>query len=197
MIRKANYSDIEKITELHYLSQVSGVLGRLTFQSLKEYFYTPLLADKTILSTVEIDDDKEIRGFLALRRNADRELFSLPHKNLILVKELLFLFIKRPKGIFLMLNVLKTERRVFQRIKKQNDDFAEIQILIVRKDAQGIGIGSELIAKLFKETKSTKIIVKTQSSKAVEFYKRHGFVEDMKSQFANTTIFVLEYRGEM
>jgi len=195
MIRKANYSDVEKITELHFLSQVSGILGKLTSRSLKVYFYSPLIADQTILSTVEIDENEEIRGFLALRQYANREPFSLPYKNLILVKELLFLIIKSPQSIFLMLNILKTERRVFQKIKKLPNDFAEIQILIVRKNVQGNGIGSELIERLIKETKGTKIIVKTQSIKAAEFYKKHGFVESMKSNVANTTIFVLEYRG--
>ena len=86
MIRKADGSDIDKITELHFLSQVSGILGKLTFRSLKEYFYSPLISDQTILSTVEIDENEEIRGFLALRKNANREFFTLPHKNLILVK---------------------------------------------------------------------------------------------------------------
>jgi ribosomal protein S18 acetylase RimI-like enzyme len=196
MIREANYSDVEKITELHFLSQVSGILGKLTYRSLKEYFYSPLIADQTILSTVEIDESEEIRGFLALRQYANRESFSLPYKNLILVKELLFLIIKSPQSIFLMLNILKTERRVFQKIKKLPNDFAEIQILIVRKNAQGNGIGSELIERVIKETKETKIIVKTQSIKAVEFYEKHGFVESMRSNVANSTIFVLEYRGE-
>ena len=195
MIRKANCSDVEKITELHFLSQVSGILGKLTSRSLKVYFYSPLIADQTILSTVEIDENEEIRGFLALRQYANRESFSLPYKNLILVKELLFLIIKSPQSIFLMFNILKTERRVFQKIKKLPNDFAEIQILIVRKNAQGNGIGSELIERVIKETKETEIIVKTQSIKAVEFYKKHGFVESMKSNVANTTIFVLEYRG--
>jgi N-acetylglutamate synthase-like GNAT family acetyltransferase len=195
MIRKANCSDVEKITELHFLSQVSGILGKLTSRSLKVYFYSPLIADQTILSTVEIDENEEIRGFLALRQYANRESFYLPYKNLILVKELLFLIIKSPQSIFLMFNILKTERRVFQKIKKLPNDFAEIQILIVRKNAQGNGIGSELIERVIKETKETEIIVKTQSIKAVEFYKKHGFVESMKSNVANTTIFVLEYRG--
>ena len=194
MIREANSSDIAKITELHFSSEVSGILGKLTFQSLAAQFYTPLIADHSILTKVEVDVNENIRGFIALRKNANRVPFSLPNKNLNLGKELLLLIIKSPQTIFLVMNVLRTERTVFQKIKKQSDDVFEIQILIVKKDAQGKGIGSELIENLIEETRMSEVIVKTQSMKAVEFYKKHGFTENFKSIFLNSTIFVLDFK---
>jgi N-acetylglutamate synthase-like GNAT family acetyltransferase len=196
VIRKANVSDIGKITELHYLSQVSGILGKLSFHSLNTFFYSPLIGDQTILSTVETDKNGEIRGFLALRMNVSSVPFSLPHKNLILIKELLFQIIKSPQNIFLLFNALMTEKKVFWEIQKQNKDVAEIQILVVRKDAQGEGIGSELIEKVINERRDYKIIVKTQSIKAVEFYKKHGFADYMKSSILTSTIFVLQFEVE-
>jgi N-acetylglutamate synthase-like GNAT family acetyltransferase len=194
MIREANNSDVEKITELHFSSQVSGILGKLTSRSLADQFYSPLIADHSILTKVEVDENEDIRGFIAFRKNANRVPFALPNKNLNLVKELLLLIIKSPQNIFLVLNVLRTERKVFQKIKKQRDDVAEIQILIVKKDVQGKGIGSELVVNLFEETRMSEVIVKTQSTKAVEFYKKHGFTENMNSIFVNSTIFVLNYK---
>jgi GNAT superfamily N-acetyltransferase len=100
---------------------------------------------------------------------------------------------KSPHYIFVILNVLRTERKVNLDLKKRGIEFGEIQILIVSKGAQGIGVGSKLLKNLLQTADEANIIVKTQSSEARNFYEKHGFIQIMENRIVSSQLFILSY----
>ena len=193
MILSAEVSDAQEITNIHYSSEVAGILGKLSPTILCKNFYEPLLSCASILSVKNSNENSIIQGFLSYRTNAHKEAFSLPKKNLLLFREILKVLGKSPHYIFVILNVLRTERKVKLGLKKSDIEFGEIQILIVSKDAQGIGVGSKLLNNLLQNANEANIIVKTQSSEARNFYEKHGFIQIMENRILGSQLFILSY----
>lgn len=194
MLRNSNFSDAGEITNIHYSSEVAGILGKLSPLLLRENFYTPLLSDPKTLSISRVDINHSIQGFLAFRSTASQDVFSLPRRTPKLYLEVFRVIFKNPPYISVILNVLMTERRSSQLLKRQNLHYGEIQILIVRRDSQGMGIGSELMVNLIQTANWSNMIVKTQSEDAKLFYMRLGFVQIMERKLLGSKIFVLLLR---
>lgn len=197
MIVNSNLTSADEITHLHYSSEVAGILGRLRPNRLREDFYVPLLSDPQIKSIQSLDNLEEIQGFLAFRNAANIRPLTLPIKNLKLILDTLRVILTTPTYISVVLNVLWTERKTSKTLKLNGLQYGEIQILIVRKDVQGRGVGSELLNNLIQNSAWSNIIVKTQSEKAKSFYLKNGFVQILQSNFMNSTIFVLMIRNEL
>jgi GNAT superfamily N-acetyltransferase len=194
MLRNSNFSDAGEVTNIHYSSEVAGILGKLSPLLLRENFYIPLLSDPKILCISKVDINHSIQGFLAYRSAASQEVFSLPRRTPNLYLDVFRVIFTNPAYISVILNVLLTERRSGQLLKRQNLHYGEIQILIVRKDSQGIGIGSELMENLIRTANWSNMIVKTQSEDAKLFYMRLGFVQIMERKLLGSKIFVLLLR---
>lgn len=191
MLRNSNFSDAGEITNIHYSSEVAGILGKLSPLLLRENFYIPLLSDPKTLSISSVDINHRIQGFLAYRSTASQDVFSLPRRTPKLYLEVFRVILKNPTYISVILNVLLTERRSSHLLKLQNIHYGEVQILIVRKDSQGMGIGSELMENLIRTANWSNMIVKTQSEDAKLFYMRHGFIQIMERKLLGSKIFVL------
>jgi ribosomal protein S18 acetylase RimI-like enzyme len=194
IIKSSQVSDAMEVTNLHFSSGVAGILGKLSPKLLCNNFYIPLLTDPKVSSITAFDTNHKIQGFLSFRGEAHMDAFSLPKKNTKLFLEILGLILRNPANIRIIFNVLWTEKKTSRKLKAEDLHYGEIQILIVGKDSQGMGIGSKLMVDLIQKPNWSNLIVKTQSEEARHFYSKHGFVQVIESKFFGSRIYVLSLR---
>ena len=193
-------SDTEKnslwATSLHKKSKVGGLLGLLENDILEANFYQPFMALAETKHFFALDNNQVSKpiGYLGYRENANKNVFDLPRIDSKLVRNLAAVVLKDINCLVLAINVKRTEIRTRKLLSKKVDSFDEIQIVVVDSEAQGTGVGSELMEYLISLYSERNIVVKTQNIKNLNFYKKFNFVLISTSKIHKSTIFTLMRR---
>jgi GNAT superfamily N-acetyltransferase len=183
-------------TLLHKESKVGGLLALLDNEVLEENFYRPFMTLAETKHFFAVDTVQALKpiGYLGYRENANKNVLDLPRINLKLIRNLAVIILKDINSLVLAINVIKTEKRTRNILSKQVGDFDEIQIVVVDSEAQGTGVGSEMMDHLMLNFSSRNMIVKTQDRKNLDFYKKFDFDLISTSKMHRSTIFVLMRR---
>ena len=186
IFREAKLSDLDQIAKLHQqnLKTASAYLGE---DYLKNNYKQIISDNKTNLVILALKDKKVI-GVITVSLDLRKTISTLSIKSFdtlaLITKKILF----KPSLILEFINHIYLEIKV---LNKYPAPYQTILTLFVSNDYQRLGVGRNLIKKMFQKLKSKnvkRIYVDTQRSntKALGFYKKMGFkVED---QIADSTI---------
>jgi len=164
----------DQIAKLHIKSISTGFISSLGIDFVMA-LYQAIAHTKTSFGVV-VEQDGQVNGFVAFTTNLNKL-----YKSVITKSGIKFAFLLAGK-IF----SLKTIKKVFEtlfypnRIKKLDLPSAELLSVVVAKDAQGKGLGAELIKRGFAECANRKIdkvkvLVGTDNKPANKLYLKCGF----------------------
>jgi ribosomal protein S18 acetylase RimI-like enzyme len=185
--------DLNDLVQLHFETKVKGILGLLPAKVLSKHFYLPLIKSSSVLVLVAENSSNDVVGVLISKaHDADFEPFRL--RNLVLIGiSVVSRSVRHPKILLLLLNYLRSEALTKKLLKTNSESCLEIQILLVSPSFQGEGLGAKLLSN-YKTTyvgKNMVILVKTQSSRAINFYRRNGFELWSTSKIFSNRIYTL------
>jgi GNAT superfamily N-acetyltransferase len=177
MIINAGTEQLKRIVELHKLSGVEGILGKIDPAILLKNFYAPFIAksNTTHLLVLSQDNLQLEEGYLAYRSNIYTNRLRLPNIDVSIVINLIKIILHNPAVIVKIMLVYMSEIEINRKMKDLHEEYDEIQILVVNKSMQNKGLGSELMKYILNANSERNIIVKTQSLNNLDFYSRFGF----------------------
>lgn len=177
MIINGGKEQLERIVELHKASGVEGILGKIDPAILLKNFYAPFIAkpNTTHLLVLSQNNLQLEEGYLAYRRNIERNRLRLPVIDVSIVINLIKIVLCNPAVILKIMVVSMSEIQINRKIRGLDEECDEIQILVINKSMQNKGLGSELMKHTLKKNSGRNIIVKTQSLNNLDFYSRFGF----------------------
>ena len=193
MIINADISRVERIAELHKLSGVEGILGKIDLAILVKNFYAPFIAksNTTHLLVLSQDNPKLEEGYLAYRSDIGRNRLGLPNIDVSIAINLIKLIISNPAVVTKIMAVFISEIEINRKIRDREEGCDEIQILVVNKSIQNKGLGTELMNHILISNLGRNIIVKTQSLNNLDFYSKFGFYLFKTSTVFNSRVYTM------
>ncbi len=193
--REITTEDAPAIAALHIEGIKTGFITSLGIDFVTA-LYQAIAQSKDSFGFVAEENDK-VLGFVAFTPNLNKL-----YKSVILKKGLYFVVLLAGKMLSLrrIKNTLETLLYP-NRMKKMNLPSAELLSVVVAKDAQGKGLGAELIKREFAECANRKIdkvkvLVGTDNKPANQLYLKCGFelVEQVKNHGIISNIYVAKTR---
>jgi GNAT superfamily N-acetyltransferase len=193
MIINADIKQVERIVELHKLSGVEGILGKIDSTILLKNFYAPFIAksNTTHLLVLSLNNLQVQEGYLAYRSDIGRNRLRLPSIDVPIVINLIRIILRNPVVIIRIMAVFISEIEINREIRDLDEECDEIQILLVNKSIQNKGLGSELMTHILNANPERNIIVKTQSLNNLAFYSRFGFCLFKTSKVFNCSVYTM------
>ena len=192
-VRKANLRDCEKITELHYDSEVVGLLSKLPAKLLENFFYINILSDPKYVNWVAVNEQGEILGFLSL---CYLDVKPMPKRTRWILRANYTILIASIFDISLVgqvVNYFRGLKYINGRVKRNPKLKFEIQILIVGLKHQGNGVGSKLMLECEDMLgKEVTAVVKTQNLHALKFYNTFKFQLIRQLKCFNSVLYLCE-----
>jgi ribosomal protein S18 acetylase RimI-like enzyme len=172
-IRQATKLDIPTLIELHSRSGVTGILTFLSPEQLGKFYYEPLVIGQRFQTQVALNDGQEVVGVISLSDLTSKLPRTSINLYFAVIQRLFLQSFLHPSLWILGMNFLRMGRVSKNFVSKKDCKFYELQLLLVSREMQSLGIGELLINAIPANVRN--LIVQTQNSRAVNFYEKFGF----------------------